>query len=222
MNSWIIRWCATGSLLACAGLASANPPQLVSPQFRPLPASPFGHYPTQWRPYPTMIFDPEIRIIMPADRGDLPNPTLGNPKAAEPQPKKVKPADDTKKPLMPELGPEPRPKKLNAPDRIPDAKPISDEVPQLVPPLLDVPVPMIEPRLLNALPPPNDGFRRAEPSSNAPEEQSEPSGPTLIGKPKAWLEMPVPEVRPIVRGSSHAHSEPLKSSTIWRPISANR
>ncbi len=241
MNCWIARISAAGTLLACGASAVANPPALT-PQPRPLPAIPYGYYQTQWRPYPTMISDPEVRIVVPTEKPTVPEPTptkpmqppMMDPPPAESPPKK---AELPRRPPIQETRPDPR-SRIFPPGYIPEATPIyvpptqpargsvETRVPRMAPEIRTLnPLPPtgapVEPQILHLLPA-RDELRRPDVFRHSAEEASEPRKPATKEKPKAWLELPVAAPMPVVRGSSHSLSEPVNSSPIWQPLPAPR
>ena len=181
----LIRFGVVGLLLTFGALSSASPPEP-----RPTPI-PFGYYPTQWRPFPTTIREPEVRIVAPTKQPDLPDAI------------RVQPANPKQPNVVP---PAPGPKKIFPPDYIPEVTPIYREpmlpeirVPKVEPeikvlhPAIEPP-PTIKPQILNLMPE-NGSFRRTDPFKKAGEEESEPQKLKKDLGPKAWLEMPVPFIR---------------------------
>lgn len=140
--------------IALAGAAAACAEHTVTPIVGN-PFVPFGHYQTQWRPYPYVIVPPEVRIIVPSEPAKLPEPLPTKQKTPGMNPP-IKPVVLPKVPAQateprrlgtPIVPPEHDPKNLIIPQ--PDPKPNQLIVPLMEPTSIDVPVINLEPGMKN-------------------------------------------------------------------------
>lgn len=193
LSRFSVRTLIAASLLAATDV-HAGQPCPVQPV--PIYQTPYGYYPTQWRPYPMFGEQPPplIAIVFPAE--------------SPPVPKKIAPESSpmvVPKKMEPKVvEPIPELKKLSS------AKPLASPYNQMILPPTYVPGEKAFARGLQpvAILPEDVAPEIKILSPNAADDLLKEAGEEATdakqpSQPKAWLELPIPVPTPTIRGSSH-------------------
>jgi hypothetical protein len=213
LSRFSARISIAASLFAVADL-QAGAPCPVQPV--PVYQTPYGHYQTQWRPYPILGEQPPpIAIVFPTEALPAPKTTVAEPPPIV-VPKKIQPEPMSKTIEPKGIDPVPEPKKMSLnslsspynqmilpPDYVPEEKSFARGLQPVAVMPPDV-VPEIKILLPNAA---NDLLKEAG------EEPTEMKAPN---QPKAWLELPIPVPTPTIRGSSHGLGEKVRWKSATR------